>query len=416
MQVSKSCPTETLAQPSSRWEDSAITLHEESDDYFVYIVTYGRQSHRKHIVKVRFVPWATNKICVATNLTSRKPDWVQNLGENRKEKCILASKRVYGRIKNTSPSPGPLTNEDALIQTMASDLFKKKYKNWDSIFEGLDFVFIEYEDLPKNPGILNELEFDLQARRYTSTILENETSRWMREVTLGLLLKIYKPGQTLLEMGSGTGIETLELLKRGIKIVAIDVSKEMLSELQRRATQSRIENSIQLRHLSSSNVSDLIWDTAFPDGGFDGVFSTFGAINLEPDLCKLSKNIRRLVKKKALVTFAVWNRLALSDLLVETLQGDISLLRQRLSGRVRATSESNFSLDVLTYSPKRFASFFSQDFDAKVILGLPMIIPPYQYRKGAGLFVKFRKLDLAIGRLPIFRNLGENFVLTMTPK
>ncbi|MEV8514380.1 demethylmenaquinone methyltransferase [Dactylosporangium sp. NPDC051484] len=70
--------------------------------------------------------------------------------------------------------------------------------------------------------------FDGVARRYdlTNTVLSGGRDRmWRRETRLALGLK---PGETVLDLGAGTGVSTLELGRSGALAVGADISVGML--------------------------------------------------------------------------------------------------------------------------------------------------------------------------------------------
>ncbi len=389
-------------------------LHDE----FLYVTTLGRQTSEKYIVKLRFIPWKENSVCVLTSFNSKgAPDWLQNVISNESQSEIV-SRSFSGGITEASI---PLDENNSVVTRSALENFVKKYG--ESILREMSFyknsrpVLLEFlAKAPSNDETLQRLEFDFQARDYTSLILENPISRWEREVTVQHVSSIFRKGQTVLEIGCGTGIETIPLASLGLNIVAIDISEKMLELLSKRSVGAGVDSFVKTRHLSSFEIEKLRSDSLYPSGGFDGVFSNFGAMNLEKDLRSLSRKLGELLKARSYAVFTVWNKFCLSEILAGSIKGGASQFRARSSGLVKADSLSRYSLDTFTYTPSEFADYFVQDFELVSWFALPTLIPPPEYARRAALLLKLKKADLVLSRLPFFRNVGDNFVLTLRKK
>ena len=388
----------------------------DSNDELVYLVSYGRKTLRKHIVKLRFVPWTRDTICVLTiERDSSAPDWVQNLFSSAsKAPCEFASKNHYGLITRASIL---ISEEDALV---AAKKFNQKYgkaftKEYSKYYKNAKPVLLEYTEIIEKPErLVTQLEFDLQARNYTANILKNPISLWQREVTIEHLSRIFKPGRTVLEIGCGTGLETIPISEKGVNVVALDISQEMLDILDSRVRERNIRARIRTRQLSSSEISEIKSDSLFPPGGFDGAFSNFGAVNLEKNLKEFSKELSSILKPGALVSFAVWNRFCLTDASLRFLKLKGPMFRERFSGRVKASGESKYSLDTMTYTPSEYYSHFATEFQINSIFALPaLLVPPSEYASKLSFLLKLRRLDYWLGRLPLFRRIGDNYVITM---
>ncbi len=388
---------------------------------------YGRKSGRRHVVKLRFVELGPTSICVLSMTSEPElPNWLRNLLFSRNREApvngqhdishspLVASKNIFGKITRVNILVDQLEASKVLAKffqkyrTHSFALHMKRY------YANSRPIVIEFSHLPRNDELIRELEFDFQASKYTETILNNEISRWQRGVTVSSLLRIFASGETVLEIGCGTGVETLELSKRGINVVAVDISSSMLEHLHRLAAELGVKG-VKTRRLSSSEIADLKSDKyAFPVGGFDGAFSHFGAMNLESNPEEFSENLATILKPGALVSFALWNRYCLSELPLRALKLEMSQVAQRFGGLVRAGEHTKYSLDTLTYTPREFASHFSRFFDLVSYYALPaLLIPPSEYAPRLGGLLKLARIDQYLGHLPVLRDLGDNFVMTL---
>jgi S-adenosylmethionine-dependent methyltransferase len=99
---------------------------------------------------------------------------------------------------------------------------------------------------------------------------EKEDSRLQRhqlerDITWRYLEKyLPAPGSNLLEIGSATGRYTLELAKRGYKVLAIDLSPELVAGAKARAFETGLSERIEFR------VGDARTLTGIAESAFDG--------------------------------------------------------------------------------------------------------------------------------------------------
>ncbi|MBV8450333.1 MAG: class I SAM-dependent methyltransferase [Hyphomicrobiales bacterium] len=113
-----------------------------------------------------------------------------------------------------------------------------------------------------------------------------------------------RPGESVLDVGCGTGATTLELSRRvspNGKVVGIDISRPMLSFARQRLEaagfpQTRFEEGdAQTRRLS--------------EGGFDLVFSRFGVMFFADPVAAF-KNLRAALNERGRLSFVCWRRVA----------------------------------------------------------------------------------------------------------
>jgi len=95
-----------------------------------------------------------------------------------------------------------------------------------------------------------------------------------------------KPGQTLLEVGVGTGL-LLPLYPRDIAVVGIDLSQEMLEVARARVRRSGLSN-VTLRAMDAER-------TSFSSGSFDHVVIPY-VYSVTPDPQQLVREARRVCK------------------------------------------------------------------------------------------------------------------------
>jgi 2-polyprenyl-3-methyl-5-hydroxy-6-metoxy-1,4-benzoquinol methylase len=94
-------------------------------------------------------------------------------------------------------------------------------------------------------GVDSGQAYDSLASRYDSLLLDNPVLAHSANVSLGLVKKTLASRQHILEIGCGTGRETLEIASLGKVIVACDPSKESLAVLRQKARHRGLSERIQ---------------------------------------------------------------------------------------------------------------------------------------------------------------------------
>src|SRR5687767_87665 len=109
------------------------------------------------------------------------------------------------------------------------------------------------------------------------------------------------PGQILLDAACGTGLPSLALAGRvrpGGKVIATDISSEMLAAARRKAEAAGIDN-IEHRVMDVATLG-------FPDASFDAVTCSFGLMFC-PDPVKAASELRRVLRPGGRFAIAVWD-------------------------------------------------------------------------------------------------------------
>jgi ubiquinone/menaquinone biosynthesis C-methylase UbiE len=107
-----------------------------------------------------------------------------------------------------------------------------------------------------------------------------------------------KQGMKILDVGCGTGNQSLKLAKKGCKVTGIDIAPNMLHEAERKAK----ENGLQLDfHLMDCLKLD------FPDDFFDAAVSVT-AFEFVKDLQSAYREIRRVVRSGGTIVIGTIQR------------------------------------------------------------------------------------------------------------
>jgi len=110
---------------------------------------------------------------------------------------------------------------------------------------------------------------------------------------VGVRMLDLKPGETLLEVGVGTGL-SLPLYPRHNKITGIDISSKMLDKAGEKIAEHRLTN-IDLKVMDAQNMK-------FPDNSFDCVTACY-VVSAAPDPLKVVSEVCRVCKPGGRIVF-----------------------------------------------------------------------------------------------------------------
>ena len=123
--------------------------------------------------------------------------------------------------------------------------------------------------------------FNALAARYDELWSRSTIGRLQREAVWRRLDTLFRPGDSLLDLGCGPGDDALHFMHSGMRVRAIDSSSEMVRIARGRgvdATRLAIE---ELRGLK---------------GVFDGAISNFGPLNCIRSLDRIRGPLARLIR------------------------------------------------------------------------------------------------------------------------
>ncbi len=277
-------------------------------------------------------------------------------------------------------------------------------------------------DITGHDGISNyytwlESEFDSIAYEYDRHIFGNKINAMLRDRSLSTMTRSFAKSGKLLEIGSGTGTETIELLKAGHEIVSLDISTKMLDVLENKARSSGVEIRLQTRKLRASELGKVLDE--FGDHYFDGIYSTYGALNCEPDINFLPELAHRALKPGGKMVVAVYNKLCAFEITGYLLRFKIKNAFSRLYDMI-PEGKSRFCVDTYAYTLPHFLSLFDGYFTVESVEGLPVLIPPSNFVKYMNKFDRkfdmLKNIDRKIGKIWPLTMLGDHFLVSFVRK
>ena len=262
-----------------------------------------------------------------------------------------------------------------------------------------------------------EAEFDNVAADYDHHILDNRINRLLRDRSLSLLRPLFSGRRHLLEIGCGSGMETLPLLREGHELYCVDISERMLEVVRAKAREEGLSERLRTRRLTASEIAELAKEVG--TGAFEGAYSTFGALNCEPDLRRVARGLHPLLRPDGRFLAGVYNRWCLFELLGYGVTGRFGRAFGRAANPVRVGA-SRFCVDVYSYSAATFYSTFRDEFVRVDLRAVPILLPPsdlVQYaERFARRFELLERWDRSWSKRWPFSVLGDHFLMTLAPR
>ena len=259
--------------------------------------------------------------------------------------------------------------------------------------------------------------FDRAAPDYDDDYLTNPLWVQMREQFWRKLDVYFEPGDSVLDVGCGTGIDTLHLAGRGVRVTASDISPVMIAVVEEKVRGNGFDRLIETVVMGTDSLKDYSSDN---EGRFDGIISNFGPLNCESDLGALSKVFHRLLKPRGIVVASIMNRFCLWEILYYLLRGNSKKALRRLGKNEAQVEVASVKMNVFYYQPQEVVDSFSPQFEILRISGFPSFLPPLylgrRLKKYKNLHKLLDNLETVFGFRYPFNRWGDHFLIELAAK
>lgn len=162
--------------------------------------------------------------------------------------------------------------------------------------------------------------FDTMAADYDRQFTETLIGGAMRRAVWRRLDAAFAPGQCVLELNCGTGEDAVYLGRRGVRVLATDVSIEMLDITREKVARAGLVEIVQVEQLDLRKLRNedrgpqpRLPSILSPQPSallFDGVVSNFGGLNCVADLAGVAAGLAQLVRPGGRALLCVMGPLA----------------------------------------------------------------------------------------------------------
>jgi ubiquinone/menaquinone biosynthesis C-methylase UbiE len=238
--------------------------------------------------------------------------------------------------------------------------------------------------------------FDQLARQYDTLWTDAPNGRLQREAVWRVIDRLFRSGDTVLDLGCGTGADALHLTASGIKVHGIDSSPEMARMAQQRGVDARLLPIEQLDRLA---------------GRYDGAISNFGVLNCVPRLEKVAEALARLIVPGGRVALCLMSRCCAWEPCHYLWRGEPGkAFRRWRSGGALAS----IGVRVRYPSARRVRLAFRRDFRLEFRRGIGLAVPPSYVRLPERMLAWCSSIDRSVASLPLVRSLADHQLFVFT--
>jgi SAM-dependent methyltransferase len=221
--------------------------------------------------------------------------------------------------------------------------------------------------------------------------------------------RLFRPGQRVLDVGCGTGLDAIALARRGVHVLGVDGSAAMIALVHDKVAVELLDDVVHSRVLAIQDLASL------HEAPFDGLISAFASLSSLPDLAGFANDAARLVRPGGRLVLHMLNRFSLWEWL-----GCVARRDWRAAKRVGALRTRTFVIGGeavphnLYFSGEAYRLFFSQGFALRAAYGLGALRPPHTVRRvPLPVVTVLERLDVRMGGWPLLKNAGRFLVLDL---
>lgn len=212
--------------------------------------------------------------------------------------------------------------------------------------------------------------FDSLAAKYDSLFTFSAVGQSQRNVVWKHLLSVFRPGEHILELNCGTGMDALFLVKAGLRVTACDASPRMIEMARKRIAGADEGRAPEFFTLATEELYKLPEQCRF-----DGLFSNFAGLNCVRDLSIVAQQAALRLKPGAPLLLCFFSRFCLWEIVYHLLRGKPRDAFRRCSGSSVA-HVGNLSFPVFYPTLSELCRIFAPGFRLVSTFGVGITVAP----------------------------------------
>jgi len=271
----------------------------------------------------------------------------------------------------------------------------------------------EVSYLRTRPQLLDTRDaFDSVAADYDGPRGNNDLIQEMRSEVWRWLTATFGPGDRLIDLGCGTGLDAAHLAGLGYMITATDWSPLMVERTAVRAAAQKVADRVRAINIGAHELQRLN-----ETGAYDGAYSNLGPLNCVPDLGHVSRECARLLRPGGKLVFTVIGRYCPWEVAHYLRRARWARARVRFARHVVPVGMNNHTIWTRYYAPREFYRAFKSHFILEHYRGLCVLAPP-PYLTGVRdryprLHQRLWSMDRRASGWPVIRAMGDHFMIVM---
>jgi SAM-dependent methyltransferase len=257
--------------------------------------------------------------------------------------------------------------------------------------------------------------FESVAPTYDWEFGRNPLAQALRRRVWDALFEWLPEKARVLDLGCGTGIDAIEMVRRGHSVVAVDGSEAMLREVDRKKRATGADGKLDLVRI---DLNDRVARRAFfSRRGFDAVLSDFGVLNCVDDLETLAEDVALGLPPRAPLVAVVMGKTCPWDVVYHLLKGRPQRVFVRWSSKPVSVLVGGGCVPVRYHEPRSFCRALRPWFRPRRIQALGAILPPPYLAQRLPRWPRFweeaARLEGACARWWPVSRLGDHFLAVL---
>ena len=254
--------------------------------------------------------------------------------------------------------------------------------------------------------------FSRQSAAFDAIDAANPLIGRMREIVRKAALRHIGPGDDLLELNAGTGIDSFFFAEKGVRVLATDAAPGMIAQLEAKQ-RARPDLPVDVMACSFLELERL------GDRRVDHVFSNFGGLNCTPHLDQVLHGIDRVLRPGGTCTLVIMPRFSPWEMLALVKgHAGLALRRWRKGGSTAHLEGVSFLCHY--FSPRYVKRHVGPKYHVIEQRALSLIVPPPHMERFPARWPRLlRFLDRIEGAIASawpFRNWGDHFLIILRKK
>jgi ubiquinone/menaquinone biosynthesis C-methylase UbiE len=241
--------------------------------------------------------------------------------------------------------------------------------------------------------------FDRIAAGYDAAWTGTAIGRAQRAQVWEYLDPLFAAGDSVLDIGCGTGEDAAHLAELEVKVHATDPSGEMI-----RFAAARGEFTTEV-----ATAEEITATTA----AFDGALSNFGALNCVQDLNAVAAGLAVQIRPGGFVLLCVIGRFCLWETLYFTARMQF---RKALRRVLHRSVMSSLGVRVYYRSVRQLLQAFAPHFECRLWHGVGLLVPPSYISLPDAMVQRLGRADRLIAGLPLLRACADHRLVILVRK
>lgn len=251
--------------------------------------------------------------------------------------------------------------------------------------------------------------FSAQSSVFDAIDAANPLIGWVRDRVRQQALAAMKPGDSVLELNAGTGIDSVYFAERGMQVCATDGASGMVHQLRAKEAQHP--------HLTLEVIPCSFLELErLGDRRFQHVFSNFGGLNCTDRLDLVLKGLDRVLHVGGTCTLVIMPRSSPWELF-SAFAGNLRLSSRRWRKSGAEAWVEGVPFQCHYYSPRYILRHLGPRYSVEAQRALSFFVPP-PYKEGfmdrwPFTFRVLERIEDRIAHWPLIRSGGDHFVITL---